>query len=464
MRFLSKEESWELLREKVFGEESLCPPLLKNAGKKIAECCEGLPLTIVTVGELLSKVKRTPDYNYLPQYLKASFLYMGVFPRNYEISLSELFKLWVAEKFPYIGVDRLGVCSIIEDLFHDSLLMELRSRSSYGIKTWSIHSSFWHLCKREALKNKFSYVIQWFGGPPHQYPVSICFNLKLLRILNALTIRLYEFPMDVLKLFQLKYLALWNLEILIVCRHISIGSSRAPSYLPIEIWDMKELKHLQVMGSDLPDPCEGTFLPNLQTLLDVSARSCNKCVFQGTPNLNKLGIRIELTPDGHVAETMRCFDHIHYLQKLESLKCVVVNPTFGPHIAPPPLPIFPSSLKKLSLSGFGYPWEDMRLIASLPNLETLKLRCYAFRGPKLEIKDNGFPKLRFLLIEDTDLVNWTVELGSLPELLDNLLKSCYKLENIIYDNRSGQPGHVSTELVNCYMLENVHKPRFALNN
>ncbi|GFP83583.1 putative late blight resistance protein homolog r1b-14 [Phtheirospermum japonicum] len=251
---------------------------------------------------------------------------MGVFPHNYEISLSELFKLWVAEKFLTQRVDRLGVCTVVKELYHNSLLLQRRHRSS------SIHSSFWYLCRREALKNKFSYVIECradslledikdqrrlcvhknilFGikdvhksmasisiarsllcnGPPHQYPVPICFNLRLLRILNALTIRLYEFPMDVLKLFQLKYLSLtcyenlpssisrlWNLEILIVGRHLSIGSSRAPSYLPVEIWDMKELKHLQVMGSDLPDPCEG--IPNLQTLLDVSARSCNKCVF-----------------------------------------------------------------------------------------------------------------------------------------------------------------------------------------
>ncbi|KAL3652905.1 hypothetical protein CASFOL_002586 [Castilleja foliolosa] len=536
MRFLSKEESWQLLCEKVFGEVSSCPYLLKNAGKTIAESCDGLPLTVVAVGELLSKVEKTPEkwnelaknpnsliekvnnrtsnillpsYTYLPQCLKACFLYMVVFPLNYEISLSELFKLWIAEKFPKSNVSRYGVESIIKELYQNSLLMEPKMSSSLGIKTWSLHSSFWHLCKREALKNKFSYAMECRGdsfsegiknqrrlcihknilfgikdvrgsiasistarsllctGPLHPYPVPICFDLKLLRILSVRTIRLYEFPMDVLKLFQLKYLALtcyenlpssisklWSLEILIFCRrHLSISSSRASTFLPIEIWDMKELKHLQIMGSDLLDPCEdGTMLPNLETLLDVSPHSCKKDVFQATPNLKKLSIRIELMPDdGHVTETLRCFDHIYRLEKLLSLKCVVVNPTFGPDITPPPLAIFPSSLEKLSLSGFGYPWEDMSLIARLPNLKTLKLRCFAFRGPELEIKGVEFPKLRFLLIEDTDLVNWTIEFRSLRNLGSIFIKSCYKLENIRWDKY----GVMTTELVNCYKLRNV---------
>ncbi|KAL8471448.1 hypothetical protein ACS0TY_028919 [Phlomoides rotata] len=40
---------------------------------------------------------------------------------------------------------------------------------------------------------------------------------------------------------------------LIVLPHLSIKLSVAPSYMPIEIWDLEELKHLQIMGSDLPD-------------------------------------------------------------------------------------------------------------------------------------------------------------------------------------------------------------------
>ncbi|KAI3464105.1 hypothetical protein Pfo_020768 [Paulownia fortunei] len=518
IRFLDKEESWYLLREKVFGKESWsCPPQLENAGKKIAENCEGLPLAIVMVADLLSKAEKTPEYwnkvaakensvfmdaydemskvllrsyKYLPQHLKVCFLYMGVFPQNYEIPHSKLFNLWTAEGLlePHHTSDYFAN-EFLENLVSSSLVKvrQVRQQShTYRIKTCSLHSAFWHLCNREAGKNKFFHVLNsradglaegiksqrrlcihnniLFGikdvyksmasisttrsllctGQHHQYPVPICFGLRLLRVLDALTIRFYEFPVQVLKLVQLRYLALtydgnlpasisklWNLQFLIVRRHMSITSSGAPSYLPMEIWDMQELKHLQVMGSNLPEPC-GARLPNLLTLLDVSAQSCTKGVLESIPNLKKLGIRIELAPDA--AEPLCCFDHISHLHGLITLKCVIVNPKLRSEVVAQPAPRsrFPSSLKKLTLSGFGYPWKDMSMIASLPNLRVLKLRCYAFRGPEWETydTDKGFTKLEFLLIEDTDLVHWTVRRGSFPSLNCLSIKHCYKLEHI----------------------------------
>ncbi|KAL2242358.1 UNVERIFIED_CONTAM: hypothetical protein Sindi_0353800 [Sesamum indicum] len=45
----------------------------------------------------------------------------------------------------------------------------------------------------------------------------------------------------------------------------------------------------------------------------------------------------------------------------------------------------------------------MTAIAELPNLEVLKLQCYAFRGPKWETYERDFSQLEFLLLEETDL-------------------------------------------------------------
>ncbi|KAI3470175.1 hypothetical protein Pfo_026838 [Paulownia fortunei] len=525
IRFMNKEESWHLLREKVFAEE-LCPPQLEKAGKKIAENCEGLPLLILTIAQLLSKLEKTPEYwnkvaekensvfvdaydkiskvlfpsyEYLPQHLKACFLYMGVFPQNYEIPCSKLIKLWGSEGFLepnwWNSLEDLGM-ECVEELVSRSLVIVRQQSSNGRIKTCSLHSVFWHLCIREAGKNKFFHVLNsradglaegiksqlrlcihksiLFGikdvhnsmeahcastarsllctGPPHQYPVPICFGLRLVRVLDALTTRFYEFPMEVLKLVHLRYLALtcngnlppsisklWNLQFLIVRRHLSINSSGTLSYLPMEIWDMKELKHLQFMGSNLPFPCDdthGAHLQNLLTLLDVSAHSCTKEVLERFPNLKKLGIQIELASDA--AEPLCCFDHISHLHFLESLKCVIVNPNLRSQVVATPvsITIFPAGLKKLSLSGFGYPWEYMRMIASLPNLEVLKLRCYAFRGPDWETCEGEFSRLKYLLLEDTDLI----------ELLFLGQKNCKYTEHIvqrsfyiaIFDQRSNK--------------------------
>ncbi|KAK6123410.1 hypothetical protein DH2020_042833 [Rehmannia glutinosa] len=537
LRFLTNDESWDLLREKVFGEES-CPSELEKAGKKIAENCEGLPLTIVTISDFLIKAEKTPEYwnmvaekensifidaydqmskvllrsyNYLPQYLKDFFLYMGVFPQKYDIPLSKLTKLWSVEgcflsrASKHIRNLEVYLLKHLEELVGKNLVLVRKRNYKYKPKTYGLHSALWHSCIGEAERNKFFHVFNnyadslvaesirnqrrlcihnniLFGikdvqismasistarsllctGPHHRYPIPICFGLRLLRVIDALTIRFYEFPMDVLELVQLKYLALTcdgklpisisklsNLQILIVRRYFNIVKLyEDESYLPMEIWDMKELEHLQVMGGNLPDPCDGAVLPNLITLLDVSAHSCTKGVIKGLPKLNKLGIRIEFSVD--VAEPLCCFDHISHLNKLESLKCVVVNPALRSEVVAPlaSSSLFPKSIKKLSLRGLGFSWEDMKVIASLPKLEVLKLRCYAFRGPKWEVLNKGFPSLEFLLIKDTDLVYWTIGHESFSKLQCLSLKQCYKLQDIQWKFRKS----LKIEIVDCNPL------------
>ncbi|KAL7163287.1 hypothetical protein ACSBR2_039393 [Camellia fascicularis] len=56
LRFLTKEESWELLQRKVFQNGS-CPLELILIGKQIVKKCKGLPLAIVAIAGLLAKNK-----------------------------------------------------------------------------------------------------------------------------------------------------------------------------------------------------------------------------------------------------------------------------------------------------------------------------------------------------------------------------------------------------------------------
>ncbi|KAH6806748.1 hypothetical protein C2S51_031579 [Perilla frutescens var. frutescens] len=518
---LNKEESWDLFREKVFGEE-WCPPKLEDAGKKIVKNCDGLPLTIIKVAELLSEREITveywnevaadtensvfmavydeisdvlfPSYEYLPQRLKPCFLYMGVFPRDEEIPRSKLINMWIAEGFLVLDreetLEKRGTKCLVE-LVSNSLVVVCKTSTilSRKIKTCRLHSSLWHLSRMEVRKNKFFHILNSLAncfeeglkgqrklcihnnillgrkdvcdtieddcaftarsllclGPYHQYPVPLSFGLRFLRVLRALSIRLYEFPVEVVELVQLRYLALtcngnlpisvsklFNLQFLIIRRHLSIKSS--PLYVPLEIWDMRELKHIQIMGSDLPESNSDAFLENLETLLDVNVDSCTNGVLQKISNLKKLGIQIELVPDDD-NEPYRCLNHISGLHQLESLKCILVNPELIPEVVSPPAPLsmFPSTLLKLHLSGLCYPWEYMGIIGSLPNLQVLKLQCYAFRGPKWEVKDFNFRSLRYLVISDADLVEWKVESGSFSRLRHLSIAHCYNLEEFHWD-------------------------------
>ncbi|KAL1548373.1 putative late blight resistance protein R1A-10 [Salvia divinorum] len=516
MQLLNEEESWDLFCEEVFGE-TICPIRLEKAGKKIVENCEGLPLMIVTVASLLSRVEKTAalwndaaqknsqifmdaydqistilvsSYKHLPQYLKVCFLYIGIFPQNKAIPTSQLILFWIAEGFlePNSGntiQDYAAECLL--ELESRCLVMVGQQSSSFKIKAFSLHSVFWHLSNNLATQSNFfrafstladcgvenmeimqrrlcirnstllgikdvHHSIASFSttrslicaSPSHQYPVPVCFGLRLLRLMDALAIRLYEFPTEVVDSYFLRYLALtyngsippcisklWNLQFLIVSRHLSLVSSADSSYLPMEIWDMEELKHLQVAGSNLPDPDGGVALRHLSTLVGVSARSCTKKVLRKVSGLKRLGIRIELEPDEN-DDPYRCLNRISRLRRLESLKCVVVNPDFMPERVPPPAPrsMFPWGLKKLSLSGLGYPWEYMKIISKLENLQVLKLRCYAFQGPDWELRDDDLHALRFLLIEDTDLVRWKFSAACFIHLKCLCIKHCYQLEEI----------------------------------
>lgn len=147
-------------------------------------------------------------------------------------------------------------------------------------------------------------------GPPHRYPVPLCFGSRLLNIIEALGIHVYEFLDEVVKQVHLRYISLtcdgnippsisklWSLQFLIVRKYLNIKNSKSSSYLPNEIWDMKELKHLEVSGSKLPNPSSDALLPNLSSLLDVSVHNCEKEISKRIPNLIKLGIQIELELD-----------------------------------------------------------------------------------------------------------------------------------------------------------------------
>ncbi|KAH6788745.1 hypothetical protein C2S51_003751 [Perilla frutescens var. frutescens] len=503
MRLMNEEESWELLRRNVFGDlESSCPPQLVKVGKKIAEKCEGLPLLIIAVAPvLLSKAQKNVEdwnrvaekpklvmeeacdqisevlllsYHQLSEESKLCFLYIAAFTLNYIVRCSRIINLWCAERFNHLDV--------FDTLVEKNLVMAHQQGWNWidvKTKACSLHCAYWYVSKRVAKNNKFLYIIDSYEdgldkcveshrrlaihtnvmfaikevhnkiasvptvrsllctGPYHQYQVPICWEWRLLRVLDALSIRYYEFPIEVVKLIQLRYLALtcnadippsisklWNLEFLIVHQH-----------------------HLEINGRNLPDPPHRrAVLPNLTKLLGVGAASCTKAVLGSIPHLRKLRIQIELAPNA--AEILSGFDHISFLHELQSLQSVVMNPT----LSHPPLPLSVSSsrLRKLSLSGFGYPWEDMSKIAHLPYLEVLKLKSFAFRGEKWEVEHMEFGQLEYLLIEDTDLAQWTArdEMPCFRNLMQLRMKNCHKLQQI----SSSLFSPVGIELIDCNPL------------
>ncbi|KAH6781487.1 hypothetical protein C2S51_006780 [Perilla frutescens var. frutescens] len=189
MNFLDEDKSWDLFCHRVFGEDD-CPPTLEEVGKKIAEQCKGLPLSIVTIGGLLRKSDRTIgywqnvakninlimkweekeqclnvlslSYSYLPPRLKPCFLYLGIFKEDHEIRVSELIKLWIAEGFikPTEGQTLEEVAEgCLQDLVERNLVLVRRFGSMGRIRSCGIHDLVRELCLTVAEKEKLLHLM-----------------------------------------------------------------------------------------------------------------------------------------------------------------------------------------------------------------------------------------------------------------------------------------------------------------
>ncbi|KAL0460523.1 UNVERIFIED_CONTAM: putative late blight resistance proteinR1A-10 [Sesamum latifolium] len=462
MHFLQAAESWELLESKLFPKES-CPKKLIKIGKRIAVKCQGLPLAIVVVAGILSKMDKTPgswtklaenvdqsivaedpehcmnilalSYNYLPNFLKACFLYMGAFPKDYEIPVSRLIWLWIAEGFvlPVRSKCLEDVANdYLEDLVNRNLILVGKRRLNGRIKTCRIHDLLRDLCMIEAQNENFLHVIERYAQAflmgavaprrisllpanilhfkMHPMPLTRSFLLcdmhknlpdmfllevmdrldfKLLRVLDIELLQSNHFPIEIVELIHLRYLALaincelpgsifklQNLQTLII-DHIWEGQ-----YLPMEIWMMPQLRHIRLKSGSV---------------------SCSKEVFACLPALKKLEIFATVS-DSQAEQTSEYFSNLACLHQLETLKCSFL---YGPrkHRLPSG-DHFPANLKKLTLSGSFLPWEDMAKLAVLPKLEVLKLRSFAFEGDVWRAVEGGFFQLKLLLVENSDPMRW----------------------------------------------------------
>ncbi|KAL2515012.1 Disease resistance protein RPP13 [Forsythia ovata] len=429
-------------------------------------------------------------YNQSPHHLRACFLYMGVLLEDYEIRRSKLTKLWVANRF--IKPDRSKSLEevaeeYLKDLVDRNLIVVGQWSYSGEIKTCSIHDSVRYFCLMKSKQEKFNSDVDYLPGVHDNLrQVSILTDLKnqipkfalgdnrdlrvpsvtfffrnslndihfitnfwLLRVLDALTIRFEEFPVEIVELVNLRYIALtyWmkhrfpasiaklcNLETLIV----NPGKFRSifnTSFLSPEIWKMARLRHLLFMRSYMPHPTDALMgrnivsLENLQTLGNVINFRWTKEVHDMMPNLKKLVISFE--HDGQTKWSSYCFDNFVYLHQLEILKCFFFAKSYLKYQDPLPVKFdFPQKLKRLTLSGCRISWKNMTIVGSLSNLEVLKLKFHAFEGPVWETNDGEFRRLKLLLIHMTDLEHWKVDETHLPSLQHLSLRYCYNLVEI----------------------------------
>ncbi|KAL0429585.1 UNVERIFIED_CONTAM: putative late blight resistance proteinR1A-10 [Sesamum radiatum] len=362
---------------------------------------------------------------------ESMFSVYGRFPRNYRIPVSKLTKLWIAEGFlkpngPKSLEELAEGC--LEDIVKKNLVLIIEKRSNGKIRFCGLHDLLRDLCIQKARMEEFLHVTNNSArGIQHQRRLSIHFDIsdgfvakcasaspihsilyfhwslaslsflrgyRLLRVLDLLRTVLPFMPPEITQLFHLRFLALsgrlkvppsisklQNLQTLMI-RVYRWETGDSILFLPIEMWEMRQLRHLIVYGgSMLPTPLAAApsgrrVLENLQTLSVDNFKFTSQAI-EMIPNLKKLKICYDCP--FRAAWIEYCLSNLVHLCQLETLN-LMFRP-IGLEVNPfPAIFTLPSTLQKLTLTDCALPWQDMAIIRSLPNLEVLKLRDDAFIG------------------------------------------------------------------------------------
>ncbi|XP_047252597.1 putative late blight resistance protein homolog R1A-10 isoform X4 [Capsicum annuum] len=432
MRLMNFDESWSLLYEKVFAKDSF-PHEFGQLGKQIAFKCGGLPLSIVVIGGLLSKIGKSLgdwqivasnvsstvstdvdvqcmkvlalSYHYLPSHLKPCFLYFAIFSEDQLIFVDKVVQLWVAEGF--LKVEEMKcIEEVAETCLNQLIDRSLISTCEYSrfgkIESCGMHDVTREFCLREAQNMNF---VNDLRGKSEQNPC-------------------------------LQY----------------------PIMLPLEILTMPQLRHLHLDWNYLRshEPTEKSLvLKNLQCFSGLNPRYCTGSFFRLFPNLKKLGVR-GVPEDFSSCKDMYDFSMLDQIEELEFLvnaqnySCFLESTTPSgsppqyllrsypaddvPLLLLPPSDAFPQNLKSLALSGqFFLPWKDLSIVGKIPKLESLKLSYNACEGVEWEVADEGFPRLKFLQLNYLGIRYWRANSDHFPCLERLFLYSCWNLDSIPHD-------------------------------
>ena len=407
LQFLNEEESWELFCRKVCRGEDY-PSDLEALGKQMVQSCRGLPLSIIILGGLLANKERSQrqwskvvghvnwyltrdetqvkdivlklSYDNLPRRLKPCFLYLGIFPEDFEIPVTQLLQKWVAEGFIQDTGNR-DPDDVAEDYLYElidrSLVQVASVKTNGGVKTCQVHDLLRDLCISESKEDKVFEVCTdnniliptkprrlsihsnmghyisssnndhscvrslFFFGPGYYVEGRewkwLLKGFKLVRVLDSGANFYGKIPSNLGNFIHLRYLRidtsyvpasilnLWNLET------IDIGHSWRdnPISFPVKMWKLKHLRHLNTrLPFKLRGSCAGSDekMWNLQSITClVLDRQAISLIKTGTfLNLKMIELKVEF---GY--ELSKLLQNLQQLSHLNNLNILLLKEIEG---------------------------------------------------------------------------------------------------------------------------------------
>ncbi|GFY94826.1 NB-ARC domain-containing disease resistance protein [Actinidia rufa] len=450
--FLGEVESWELFYKKVLSncnevddKNSCIPQDLESMAREMVRKCHGLPLAIIVLGGLLSR--KHPDewskfqnnmwrhvredktvvkhilalsFYDLPHHLKSCFLYLGLFPEDFEIDARKLYRLWVAEGFIKLYEESEDMAAEYLKELCDRSLLQVAKTKWRRIISCRIHDllrdfaiekakelNFLQLYDGELVPNSrrlaFHCGFQRFVSLDHSklrlrtfhlfqlenesaeidQLMLVCKKLRLLRVLILWDLPFNRFQggekniiaeaigkLIHLRCLELNYVQIHDLSPFIgklqALQTLELkGDFCDPILLPDEICKVKQLRHL--LGY-FKWPFRVDNLTNLQTLSRVVVEDQMEFDPMNLINLRELSVFI-------VGQSNRfTLDSIGRLRFLQSFDLCVFDSTRSPWF-PPLRPLSHCQhLLQLRLCNTRPQWElPTELHEFLPNLKFLQL-------------------------------------------------------------------------------------------
>ncbi|KAM3357292.1 putative late blight resistance protein R1A-3 [Capsicum galapagoense] len=513
--FLTSDDSLKLLQIKVFQQESF-PPSLQDVSKAVAERCKGLPLVIVLVAGIIKRNKMEASwwhevkhslvsyhgepegyslstmqlsYDNLPDHLRPCLLYMGMFPEDSRIPVSELISLWIAECFVQ-NIEESGRLEetaegYLNDLISSNVVMVSGRRYNGKVKYCQVHDVVLHFCLNKSREEKFMLAVK---GNPNRFQSSrwkdrrVSFNftdelfslgsktfrqrlrsvimthegnscdrmsfsqfsdMRLVKVLDLDCPDEAQIWLDIFRpLIHLKYLAVhsildydWvlnlpHLETLIV-RKIENGLTLSTNF-----WKMEKLRHVETPKAivDQYTDKKGMFaesskLENLRIFRRVVIKEADNLdvLLRKCPNLQQLGISFMKAPTDDSTSGEDDYANPFHIN-MESHTQLQSLSLFFP--GSPVLGLqLPSNLKKLVLSRVPVD-TAISFITGLPILEYLQLVCFHKSKEWCIPTDITFHKLKLLKLVNLCTTTWDASEESFPQLEKLVISFCCKLEEI----------------------------------
>ena len=496
LQLLDQDKSWELFSKKVFRGDT-CPPEFETLGRQIVESCHGLPLAIVVLGGFLANKEKTRrtwlklighvnwyldqnksfcrdilalSYNHLSQHLKPCFLYFGIYPKDFEIPVMQLIRLWIAEGF----IQQTGSRNMedvaedyLEELIDQNLIQIATKRLDGGVKTCRIHDLLRHLCISVSAEEKFLEVRSNINLSPmsksrrisihsanhpdissnpcepsnsrsfigfeevvklespldkSNYLKWLCETNKLVRVVELSTMGICcLIPNKIENLILLRYLSiqsgelhvipdsicsLWNLETL------DLRNSERTNYkikcLPKGIWKLQKLRHLYLDGpTSLPTTDNTVTLPNLQVLTGIAINEDIESLFAKARFPNVR--KLELHSIRWTESGLLSSLHpLRHLQTLKIYDLILLSSPTSFHLTLTKITIFVGA----NLFGGGV----MRVLGSLTNLRILKVVGDGHHQITLDCDESSFCQLEVFKMAKMQVVHCSMGKGEMPRL------------------------------------------------